>query len=351
MVTGVTGIIEATGYQADPDLFDGELKRLLGYDNHCPRIPLLLSRGSVFATKVSNLAFVGFYEGPYWGVMEMQARLIAETWVQEKHTPRDEQAKIYQPEDAKNIRCALEENPEHVPQFWMGDYVGLVEELARETRATRNDSTLGTRMGPLSPSRYCSGQSSADALAVIEEISHVVQGSSTKAQFVPTAVFRGLQGLWSLQRTIEVHGLPSASGSFVGAAHFHPRIPTSAAYTTEYLYVEEGIFASRSGVSMPISRRYVYRYDEVNDIITTWLTAKDGKTAAAQCMSWTFEAPPSSYTGWVANGEHRCARESYREKGEFTFDGAYLDRFILTTSVDGSSKKYIHVSLYSRPEI
>jgi hypothetical protein len=74
----VTGVIEATGYETNLDFFDEELRKRLDYDSSCLRVPLLLSRGSVFAPKVPSLAFVGFYEGPYWSVMELQARLIVD---------------------------------------------------------------------------------------------------------------------------------------------------------------------------------------------------------------------------------------------------------------------------------
>jgi hypothetical protein len=328
------------------------VKQLLGYDYAYRRIPILLSRGSIFAPNVRNLGFVGFYEGPFWGIMELQSRLLVETWASEElnHNYQNRTGSIFKSDDAAAMREALDKNPLAVPQFWMGDYVGLLEELSRGTGSTRDDASLGHGKGPAFPSRYFSGHKSAEASAVVNEVAEILEASSSKAKFVPAAVFRGLQGVWSLQRTIEVHGLPSAGGSFVGIAYFHPRIPTSGAYISEYLYVEEGTFTNRSGVSAPISRRYVYRYDEPNDTIATWLTAKDGKTAAAQCMSWSFEAPPSVYTGWVANGGHRCARDFYKENGQFTFDGAYLERFILTTSVDGPSKKYVHVSLYVRPE-
>ena len=48
-----------------------------------------------------------------------------------------------------------------VPQFWMADYVGLMEEIAREVGLGRSDAAFGGQKGPIFPSRYQS-VSSAD---------------------------------------------------------------------------------------------------------------------------------------------------------------------------------------------
>ncbi|KAF1914840.1 hypothetical protein BDU57DRAFT_305818 [Ampelomyces quisqualis] len=351
VIAGVTGIIEATGYRTNLQFFNDEVKQLLGYDASCPRVPLLLTRGSIFAPNISNLGFVGFYEGPYWNVMEMQARLIAETWTQGEHNSPDLQAKIFRSEDAEEMRRALKTNPLQVPQFWMGDYVGLVEELSRHTHAERNDLRLGYRKGPAFPSRYANGQTgSGDSLRVIDEVADIIQASSSKARFVAAAVFRGLQGVWSIHRKIKVHTLASPGGTFLGTAHFHARVPTAPQYDGEYLYIEQGNFTMDSSVSAPVTRRYVYRYNEAADVITVWFTNQDGGSTGALFNTWTFEAPPSCHSGWLAKGYHWCAPDIYRNSCEFKFDGSALETFGITYQVKGPKKDYRHQSTYVRPD-
>jgi hypothetical protein len=107
VIDKVTGIIEATGYLPNLDFLDESVLALLDHDSSCPRVPLLLSRGSVFAKDLPTLAFVGFYEGPCWSVMEMQALLVADTWAKDDISVRNEA--IYQQTEAAEMRRALKE--------------------------------------------------------------------------------------------------------------------------------------------------------------------------------------------------------------------------------------------------
>lgn len=343
----MTGIIQATGYKTDLDLFDAELKQLLNYDPSCPRVPLLLTRGSIFAPNVPDLAFVGFYEGPFWGVMEAQARVIADTWTKERTTPREPQEKIFESEDAQKMRMALKTDPTNVPQFWMGDYLGLVEELARQTHVDREDSRLGYGKGPVFPARYSSDRMGNESLSVIDEVMDTIEASSKKARFIPAAVFRGLQGVWSVHQRNNV--IESTGGIFFGSAQFHPRLPTASQYDAEYLYIEEGNFTMDTGLKIHLKRRYVYRFDKTAEKITSWLVNEDGVNVGAKFNTWSFEAPKSLSSGWLANGYGQCDSHSYWDTCEFRFDGASLKTFEIKHQVRGPSKSYDHLSSYLRP--
>ncbi|KAH7401730.1 hypothetical protein DE146DRAFT_440333 [Phaeosphaeria sp. MPI-PUGE-AT-0046c] len=348
----VIGVIEATGFETNLEFLDDDVKQLLAYEKSCPRVPLLLSRGSIFAPKIPTIAFVGFYEGPYWGVMELQARLIVDTWarVKREDSMRDHEDKLYQQNDAEVMRRALEARSLQVPQFWMADYVGLVEELARRTGVKRNDSPLGHAKGPAFPSRYIDS-TDADARVVVDEVAEIVQGSVSSSKFVAAAVFRGMQGMWTLKRKIDTRKASSPGGSFSGTAHFHPRQPTGDAYSAEYLYQEQGTFAMDNGLVFPASRRYIYRYNEAADRITAWFADEDGKSVGALFNTWEFSAPSLSHTGWVAKGYHWCDPDKYRNICEFIFKGASLQSFDITYEVEGPNKDYSHHSCYARPEL
>lgn len=344
------GIIEATGYETNLDFLDDDVKQLISHDKSCPRVPLLLSRGSILAPEIPTIGFVGFYEGPYWSVMELQARLIAEIWTREEQQPgvRDKEDKLYQNSEAKEMRQALKAKSLQVPQFWMADYVGLVEELARRTSSKRNDSPFGDAQGPAFPSRYIDS-TDVDATAVVNEVTDIIQASTSNAKFVAAAVFRGMQGMWTLNRKIDTRKATSPGGSFSGTAHFHPREPTGDAYSAEYLYIEQGTFAMDNGLTFPASRRYIYRYNESTDKITAWFADEDGEHVGAFFNMWEFSPPSPPHEGWVAKGYHWCDPDKYRNICEFMFKGASLQTFDITYEVEGPNKDYSHHSRYARP--
>jgi hypothetical protein len=283
--------------------------------------------------------------------MEMQARLILNTWMEQDHTqdvfPQDNT--IYQCDDAERLRKALKTGSLQVPQFWMMDYVGLVEELARHAGVKRNDSTFGTASGPAFPSRYASGDTLHEAMTVVDEVTDIIEASSADTKFVAAAVFRGMQGMWTLQRNIHNRDMKSYGGIFDGTAHFHPRVPTATAYSAEYLYIEEGTFKMDTGLSFPATRRYIYRYNELKDQITAWFTDEGGLSVGALFNTWKFEKPCRPYKGWVAKGHHWCDPDTYKNTCEFAFEGATLQTFDITYEAEGPNKDYSHQSWYRRP--
>lgn len=350
-ITNVVGIIEATGYNSNLDYLDTDVKDKLDYDPTCPRIPVILTRGSIFAPDLPTLAFVGFYEGPYWGVMDMQARVVAQSWIDQLRPHASFEPKIYGHDDAENMRKAMKERSLQVPQFWMMDYIGLLEELARDVGVERSDQRFGASLGPAFPSRY-SGDETKEALQVINEVAELIEASRRDHRFVAAAVFRGLQGTWSLDRRIESrNSVPG--GIFSGTARFLPRLPTSSHYSSEYLYIEEGKFTPIGGdllSAVPATRRYIYRYDEFKDQITAWFTDDDGVSPGSLFNKWEFQLSKEG-PNHSAIGHHWCDPDTYKNICDFAFQGASLDRFGIKYEVSGPNKDYHHQSWYERPKL
>ncbi|KAI0586917.1 Pyr-redox-3 multi-domain protein [Pyrenophora tritici-repentis] len=354
IISDVVGIIEATGYKADLNWLDSRVRDLLDDDDAAPnaRIPYLLSRGSILASRVPTIGFVGFYEGPYWGVMELQAQFLAQTWAKLESTKAIglPDREIYRTNSTKDMRVAMKENPLQIPQFWMADYVGLMEEFARETKVTRADSAFNGQTGPAFPSRYQGDDASPEAKEVVKEVTDVIKASNEEALFVAAAVFTGMQGIWNLTRKIESR-TNTPGGTFNGTAHFHPREPTSPAYyTAEYLYVEEGTFTMDTGLSFPATRRYAYRYNEATDKITAWFVDEDNESVSTLFNTWNFFTPEDKTSGWMAKGHHWCDPDTYRNTCEFKFRGAKIDKFMIRYQVAGPKKDYSHESWYERPQ-
>ncbi|KAF2003520.1 hypothetical protein P154DRAFT_543874 [Amniculicola lignicola CBS 123094] len=345
-IENVVGIIDATGFEVGLDYLSAQVKQSLEYDAACPRVPFILSRGSVFNPAVPEIAFVGFYEGPYWGVMEMQAQLIAKQWNPSTPEPRLPPA-LLDTSDSRAIRNALKTHATGVPQFWMMDYVGMVEEFSRSTGVDRlADETFGTS-NPLFPARYALPYRSDDTSITLSSVLDTLHASTSSTRFVAAAAFRGMQGLWTLRRKIDSRSSASPGGTLKGTAHFHPRAPTDETFTAEYLYIEEGTFRLDSGFEFPATRRYVYRYSEVEDKISAWFVCEDGVTVERFFNRMDFQEKEK---GWIAIGLHWCDPDTYQSRSEFRFRGAAVQSFGITYEVKGPRKDYTMESWYERPE-
>lgn len=349
----MVGIIEATGYRVGLDYLDTDVKDKLEHDIRCPRIPFLFTQGSTIG--LPTLAAVGFYEGPFWGVMEMQARYILGLWAHEPTSPgivADISGhRIVWSTAAREIREALNSaNSLQVPQFWMSDYVGFMEEFAREAGLTRDDSLFCRKKGPVFPARYQSGSTGTDAMVVSDEVSDLMHESRNGTRFVPAAVFRGMQGTWRLYRNIVSHNATLPSRKYVGIAQILPRVPLDSAATAEHLYTEETAPIIDNGHSYPNLHRWGCAYYEGSDkVITTFAGCKDASNAHSGL--WTFYVPEEPRHGWKANSSHQfCGPDTYHTEYEFKFRGASLETFCIYHRVTGPGKDYTDETWYKRPE-
>ncbi|OCL10408.1 FAD/NAD(P)-binding domain-containing protein [Glonium stellatum] len=359
-INDVIGIIYATGFspRSSIDWLSEEVLRALEYDENANRLPLLLQRHSIFNNRIPELAFIGFYEGPFWGVMEMQARLVAKKWASQDESaisPRMSASEASKEEiDAmRNLRNAMIQHCKDVPQFWMGDYVGFIEGLAQELGMERNDSGFNGRKGPCIAARYTdSGCDQSQAEEIVHDLKDMMEASFTQARFVAAAAFRAMQGAWILRRKLDSRLAGFPSGIFKGTANFHPRYPTDLTFAAEYLYVEEGVLTTDTGFTLNANRRYVYRYDEASDKISAWFVKDDGKTVDYFFNEMQFQLPnpdtKAQGKGWIAKGAHLCEQDMYESLCEFRFRGASLDTFGIIYEVKGPKKDYTSESWYER---
>ncbi|KAF2463507.1 uncharacterized protein BDR25DRAFT_272942 [Lindgomyces ingoldianus] len=346
-IDNVVGIIEATGFQANLDYLPESIKEALGYDAKCRQVPTLFSRGSVFNPSIPEMAFVGFYQGPYWGFMEMQARMVTSRWSGITHGEEGSGSSITDVQEMEDIRKMIKSRINNIQQFWMGDYMGFMEEFSRMLGIQRNDSVFGRQEGPCFAARYAT--EGGEAGNIIQELQIVLDDSEKNARFVAVAAFRGMQGNWTLRRKIDSKSPAAPGGTLKGTAAFHPRIPSSPEFAAEYLYIEQGTFTTDNGYSFPATRRYVYRYNEASDKITAWFVKEDGESVERFFNQMEFQESTDSGKGWIANGSHWCDPDTYKSSSEFRFRGAALDCFGITYDVSGPKKDFTMESWYQRP--
>jgi dimethylaniline monooxygenase (N-oxide forming) len=121
----IDAIICCTGYQTQLPFFGQEILKELEYDADDTLQPLLLHK-TVFPRNLPNMAFVGLYRGPYFGVMELQAQWASFVFAEKRPLPTQQEIDLGIAEE-RRIR---EMRPR--PQFPHPDYVGLCEDLARQ---------------------------------------------------------------------------------------------------------------------------------------------------------------------------------------------------------------------------
>ena len=359
----VVAVVHASGYTpvAALSLLPPDVLAELEYDPLALRLPLMLDTLQSMNSSVPDLAFVGFYEGPYWGVMEMQARLVAETWacaVEGGEFVREQKA--YEGKDVlRGLRKGMGMRAYNVPQYWLSDYLGYMEDAANDLGLERNHGRFEEHVGPISAARYVSSESSiAESTRTMEELERTVRASKEGA-FVPRATFRALQGRWTLNRKITSNGDNLPSGQFVGEATFSPRAPThegveDSSFDGEHLYAETGTFTPDAGGTMTASRHYVYRYREVEDTLSVWFVKpSDLFTVDYLYHSVVFKNvevtdPGTAGQTATAEAEHLCDKDLYSTEYTFVFRGVALDQWTTVHRVKGPAKDYVSESVYTR---
>lgn len=344
-IDDIGAVLYATGYSPIPalDFLDAETQKALHYDANSMRLPMILDQWQTSASSVPNLAFHGFYEGPYWGVMEMQARVTAQRWL---GNPVAEQRSYETADKLLALRQAMADKSLEVPQYWLGDYLGYMEEIAFALNLRRNDGKFAEREGISTPARYLfEGDDQAEAVKTMADTFHEWHACH-EGRYVPRAAFRALHGKWSLHRTIDSRNSIYPSGQLTGEAHFHPRTPT-ADFDLEYVYVESGTFKTNTGATMNASRRYVYRYSEARDELSVWFVKPDSDLEADYLFhNLSFS---STQEGIVAQADHLCVKDMYKTTYKLPLKGIALQDFVIEHEVHGPEKNYTATSRYVRP--
>jgi len=180
-------IIFCTGYQPGLEFLSNETKKALDYIPENSLQPLLLYKCTLHP-QVKNMSFVGLYRGPYFAVLELQARWSMALFSGACAAPTEEQFHFGLALE-KSIRISIPR-----PQFPHGDYIGLADDIADEIGVLPNLAMLKDLdpilyhllyNNPIIPSHYrLFGQNSRYevARAILDELNELMKSGNYTMQ-------------------------------------------------------------------------------------------------------------------------------------------------------------------------
>lgn len=229
----VASIVMATGFTPFDSLsfLPEDVLSTLEHTTSDPFLPLILDKGGTLRSEIPDLGFVGFYRGPYWGVMEMQARFLGKVWAVEHHYAI--QAESHTKDQRENLRILRQPDADvHRAQFPMGDYVGLMETFAKDLNIERIAlSDDESPAGPVVPARYTHEKDHGEVRCSLDSLQIISHQEHPMSRAVASlAVFRALHGKWTFARFSET-GQRTKSGTVA----FIPRYPSDPRYDREYV--------------------------------------------------------------------------------------------------------------------
>ncbi|KAL3470623.1 hypothetical protein BJX99DRAFT_264091 [Aspergillus californicus] len=272
----VAAIVLATGFTPSKSLsfLSKDILSTLEYSPEDTFLPLILDGCSSSHGEIPDIGFVGFYRGAFWGPAELQAQSLAQQWNeidvgQEISSSISDEERMKRAQERQAVRDFRNTCPSSVRgQFPLGDYVGLMEALAKKNGLDRLPiwgAYAGDQAGPMIPARYPPKvhHGDMDTRTEAEGTMHSLRGflhvDSTQTCVTNAAViFRALHGKWTLERTTASHDCIGRGAKVSGTATFHPRYPSNSGFEKEYL-CEESI---ENGTEQPTRTRSIYELRE-----------------------------------------------------------------------------------------
>ena len=322
--------ITATGYRPNLSYLSADILSALQYDELDTLCPLIL-HDEMLHPALPGLYFVGMYKGPYFGVMELQAKLVCEYISGARPLPA---------EDVCRRGLASAADVRHQPirgHFPHPDYVGMMFDLARQLKLVPSKE-FRNQHRYVTP-QYFSPCVDHSALHPVEEAVDAFQ----KGKMIGKAVIQAMEGeSWDFRRVI--HDRLTGSDSVVEGTVSLARIVDR----WEHLhYHERGLLTlpHDKGV-FDVSQSYIYTWNAQLDTLDVFFS----KVEQPQQVDRPFLSLPLSRgpTGWIATGVHHlCGADNYVASYEFRFDGLALAAFDAVFDVRGPTKDYLSTTHYT----
>lgn len=323
VVTGFDSIIMCTGYRCQLDFLDPAILDTLQYDESNTFAPFVACYDAIHP-QLPGLGLVGMYKGPYFGVMELQARLIA-GFISGQIQPLAPDVTLKALEASQAIRGI---DPRRRAQFPHFDYIGAMDTLAEQLDLIPK-AEYGARGMMVSPAFY----QPDDALARLCK-EGVEEELRRQSENVSRAALSALVGKWTFERSI-TDSLTSSVQRVCGQIQYQLQEPNFDSLR----YREDGFLELPNGSKIEVFREYEYlQKDGVLEIYFV----ENGERAHL-FLSLKFEKIENGY--WVATSDHLCIMDLYKGTFRIAFDGIGASAVEMTYRVKGPNKDYESVTI------
>ncbi|KAL4964575.1 uncharacterized protein BDV14DRAFT_76307 [Aspergillus stella-maris] len=366
----VAGMIMATGFKPSDSLsfLPQDVLSRLEYSKDDDFIPLILDSYSSSHSDIPDLGFVGFYRGAFWGPAELQAQMHADTWaavnsesVSSESLAISADEHLARSAERERVRDLRNVQPTHRRgQFILGDYVGLMESLARTLGRKRlpmgNDyATNENQKGPVMPARYAAmakhGDTKLDLTQKEVDITmEAVRGQSGQLLAgVTVAIFRALQGNWKYERSGNIPMHACGKTKYFGKAAFHPRYPSCPDHEAEHL-CEESMDGLQAAQKLIYRLCNISRYSDESGISVS--SADDANAATGRVRKLDVLPTGDLLDSGAILIKAYSVDAFTKERHEYEF---YFDRVAITKwyhrfySDDGRGGAIRSETRYSRP--
>jgi hypothetical protein len=372
----ITHVVFATGFRptSAPSFLPKQVLDALEYFPKDNFIPFLLHL-EMFHPTLPNAVFVGYYRGPYFGIIELQARYAAAVFSGNVPWPEISEMK----NSITKARTLRSMQPRM--QFPRGLYVDFGREIAKamecplattdvlkEAGKEHHDGTAYDVFGPhlFYPPRWYLNRDYVHQEALFDSLQRNMEDAEFSALFVAQAVFRCLHGSWDLNRVYTSRLPEYPSGPSIGTADFNPRKASQGLagdtdrviYPVEYLYAEKTELTTSSGMKFAGTQHYLYRYDEKQDEIEVYFTKRDDAFTLDYLFHYIRFRPESEEEQvskvpgkpWTIKARHPCGQDVYDVAYTFFFNGIDVEKWKIEYEVKGPRKDYKMETWYTRPQ-
>jgi hypothetical protein len=324
VLKGFDRVISCTGYRTRLDFLSSDILKAIEYDESDQFAPFSLVYETVHP-QLTDFGFVGMYKGAYFGVMELQARLVAGL-ISRQVGPLSEQTIASELSKSRNIRRYRPRS-----QFPRFDYIGMMDGIAHLIDLAPKPATFGAKGIMVVPAFY---QPSEDISRELQE--RLEEDVHKLCHEIPRAVVSALVGKWSFERSINdrISGAIQRVHGEIGYSLQEPHFKSLR-------YREDG-FLELPGTRLEVFREYDYLCK--NGALEIYFVENGERTYLF--LSLRFEKQEEGF--WVASSDHLCVKDLYKGSFKMSFDGTAASEVSMTYRVKGPNKDYESVT-FLRP--
>lgn len=284
-------VILCTGYHCNLEILSDEILATLEHNASDTHTPILAFHDTLHPD-LPGLGFVGMYRGSYFGVVELQARLVAQHLSGKLDGVLDKKA--------MEQGLAMSRERRHSQpraQFPHFDYIGMMDSLAEIVGLAPTSDNLRRKGSFVVPAFYQPSVSYASTVA------SKVEAEMRSTMKLGSATLNALVGVWTFDREIEDH--LSCSRQIVRGTI---RFSFQEKSCDSLRYREDGTITLSNGMQLDVFREY--DYVAKGNVLEIFFVENGERTYTF--LELMFRREDAKDDGsWVATSDHLCVKDLY----------------------------------------